>query len=138
MADFRLYRTYHGCAVPLAVQLASIPAWDDEAHVTTSRRLYQEKFDAVMPILQTVLPLTRPSAAFYLWVPTPGDDESFARGLFASQNVTVLPGRYLSRTTPGGDPGVGRVRISLVATIGECVEAANRIRDFCQSIETGN
>jgi len=137
MAGFRLYRTYHGCAVPLAVQLASIPAWQDEDHVVASRRLYQEKFDAVLPILAGVLDVARPPAAFYLWVTTPVDDETFARELFASQNVTVLPGRYLSRPVEGGDPGENRVRISLVATTEECVEAAGRIRDFCLSIGSG-
>jgi N-succinyldiaminopimelate aminotransferase len=134
MAGFRLYRTYHGCAVPLAIQGASIPAWQDEAHVRVSRGLYQEKFDAVLPLLGDVLPVARPAAAFYLWVATPADDERFARDLFASRNVTVLPGRYLSRSVAGIDPGKNRVRISLVATTDECVEAAERIRDFCKEL----
>ena len=134
MAAYRLYRTYHGCAVPLAVQRASVPAWEDEAHVTASRRLYQQKFDAVMPILEPVLDVRRPAAAFYLWVTTPIDDETFARDLLSSQNITVLPGRYLSRPTEQGDPGVGRVRISLVATTEKCVEAAHRIREFCNTL----
>ncbi len=134
MAGFRLYRTYHGCAVPLMVQRASVPAWEDEAHVLASRRLYQEKFDAVMPILDGVLDVSPPPAAFYLWAPTPIDDERFAQQLFATQHVTVLPGRYLSRPTDDGDPGVGRVRISLVAGTAECVEAARRIREFCSTL----
>ncbi|MGB5209709.1 MAG: succinyldiaminopimelate transaminase [Gammaproteobacteria bacterium] len=134
MAAFRLYRTYHGCAVPLMVQRASVPAWEDEAHVLASRRLYQEKFDAVMPILDGVLDVSAPPAAFYLWAPTPIDDERFAQQLFATQHVTVLPGRYLSRPADGSDPGVGRVRISLVAGTAECVEAARRIREFCSTL----
>ena len=44
--------------------------------------------------------------------------------------MTVLPGSYLARDTDAGNPGRGRVRISLVATVPECVEAAQRIRDF--------
>ncbi|MDH4031426.1 MAG: aminotransferase class I/II-fold pyridoxal phosphate-dependent enzyme, partial [Chromatiales bacterium] len=99
-----------------------------------SRGLYQEKFDAVLPLLGDVLPVARPAAAFYLWVATPADDERFARDLFASRNVTVLPGRYLSRSVAGIDPGKNRVRISLVATTDECVEAAERIRDFCKEL----
>ncbi len=137
MAGFRLYRTYHGCAVPLAVQLASLPAWEDEDHVIASRHLYQEKFDTVLPILGQVLPVSRPPAAFYLWVRTPVDDETFARDLFATRNVTVLPGRYLSRDTVAGDPGENHVRISLVATTEECVEAATRIRDYCHTLDAG-
>ncbi|HEY8539346.1 MAG TPA: aminotransferase class I/II-fold pyridoxal phosphate-dependent enzyme, partial [Steroidobacteraceae bacterium] len=30
---FLLYRTYHGCALPLHVQMASIAAWNDDRHV---------------------------------------------------------------------------------------------------------
>lgn len=134
MARYRLYRTYHGCAVPLAVQLASVPAWNDERHVAESRALYQRKFRSALPILAEALEFDPPAAAFYVWAATPVDDERFARELFAAANVTTLPGRYLSRATPAGDPGENRVRISLVATEAECLEAAGRIRDFCRSL----
>ncbi|MGB5621299.1 MAG: succinyldiaminopimelate transaminase [Gammaproteobacteria bacterium] len=134
MGAYRLYRTYHGCAVPLMVQRASLPAWEDEAHVLASRALYQQKFEAVMPILDGILDVAAPPAAFYLWAPTPIDDEQFAQQLFATEHVTVLPGRYLSRPTDDGDPGIGRVRISLVASTAECVEAARRIREFCSTL----
>ena len=131
---FRLYRTYHGCAVPLHTQLASIPAWQDEAHVRENRRLYREKFAAVVPMLREVLDVESPAGAFYLWLEV-GDDESFARALFDQQHVTVLPGSYLARDTSGGNPGRGRVRISLVASVDDCVEAARRIVAFVRSRE---
>ena len=35
------YRTYQGCALPLHHQLASIAAWQDEAHVEANRVLYR-------------------------------------------------------------------------------------------------
>jgi len=130
MERFRLYRTYHGCAVPEMVQLASVPAWADDAHARQNRELYQQKFDAVVPILATVMPVERPAAAFYLWLAVPGDDESWTRDLHAAENVTVLPGRYLSRDHAGGNPGHGRVRISLVAEAETCIEAAKRIARF--------
>jgi N-succinyldiaminopimelate aminotransferase len=129
LAAFRLYRTYHGCAVPLHTQLASVPAWQDEAHVAENRRLYAEKFAAVVPILRQVLDVEVPAGAFYLWVEV-RDDETFTRGLFEQQHVTVLPGSYLSRATDTGNPGRGRVRISLVASCDDCVEAARRIVEF--------
>jgi N-succinyldiaminopimelate aminotransferase len=129
IARFLLYRTYHGCAMPVPAQLASIAAWDDDAHAAANRRLYQEKFDRVLPILSPVLNIQRPAGAFYLWPDIGTDDERFARDLFASKHVTVLPGSYLSRPSPGR-PGAGRVRISLVPTVADCVEAAERIRDF--------
>jgi N-succinyldiaminopimelate aminotransferase len=130
MARYRLYRTYHGCAVPEMVQLASVPAWADDRHAAGNRRLYQRKFDAVLPILAQSMVVERPAAAFYLWLQTPGDDEAFTRELFAAEHVAVLPGRYLSRDHAGGNPGAGRVRVSLVAGVEECIEAATRIARF--------
>jgi N-succinyldiaminopimelate aminotransferase len=132
IASFRLYRTYHGCAVPVHTQLASIPAWNDDAHAAANRRLYREKFDRVLPLLEPVMRLTRPDGAFYLWPEVGGDDEVFVRDLYARKNLTTLPGSYLARDAGRGNPGRGRVRISLVAGLAECVEAAGRIRDFVE------
>jgi len=126
LAGFRLYRTYHGCAVPLHTQLASVPAWADETHVIENRRLYREKFARVVPMLREVMAVDVPDGAFYLWLAV-GDDEAFTCRLFEQQHVTVLPGSYLARDTAGGNPGRGRVRVSLVASVEDCVEAARRI-----------
>ncbi|WP_133492550.1 succinyldiaminopimelate transaminase [Alcanivorax sp. 24] len=125
---FLRYRTYHGCAMPVHHQLASIAAWNDESHVQTNRALYVEKFRAVLDILGDVLKVSAPDAGFYLWPRTPIDDESFARQLKAEENVTVLPGRYLSRTVDGRNPGSNRVRMALVAELDQCVEGAERMR----------
>jgi N-succinyldiaminopimelate aminotransferase len=127
---FLLYRTYHGCAMPLPTQLASIPAWRDEQHVIANRALYREKFDRVLPILQPVLDVQRPDGAFYLWPDVHGDDQSFTRQLHEQCNLTILPGSFMARDTAAGNPGAGRVRISLVPGVAECVEAAERLRDF--------
>jgi len=54
--------------------------------------------------------------------------------LFTQQNITVLPGSYLSRDTSDGNPGENRLRIALVASVEECVEAANRIIEFTKSL----
>jgi N-succinyldiaminopimelate aminotransferase len=129
---FVLYRTYHGSQMSNPVQLASIAAWKDEAHVLENRRLYREKFAAFHEQVNPVLPLTRPDAAFYYWVAVPGgDDIAFARELFAATHITVLPGSYLSREAHGENPGRGFVRMALVSTMEETLEAASRIRDFC-------
>jgi N-succinyldiaminopimelate aminotransferase len=129
--SFLLYRTYHGCAMSPAVQHASVAAWRDEAHVVANRTQYRKKFQAVVPELQSVLDVAWPDAAFYLWAGVPGgDDEQFTRDLFTQTHVTVLPGRYLARDTPGGNPGRGYVRIALVAELETCREAADRIVRF--------
>ncbi|MCQ4317485.1 succinyldiaminopimelate transaminase [Stutzerimonas zhaodongensis] len=130
---FLLYRTYHGCAMPVQTQLASIAAWDDEAHVQANRQLYREKFDAVLDILGPVMDIQRPDGGFYLWPKTPIDDQRFTRELFAQEHVTVVPGSYLSREVDGFSPGAGRVRMALVAPLAECIEAAQRIRRFIEA-----
>jgi N-succinyldiaminopimelate aminotransferase len=132
MKRFLLYRTYHGSAMAVPTQLASIAAWNEDTHAAANRRLYQEKFAQVLPILAPVLNVEKPAGAFYLWPDIGGDDETFTRELFARQNITVLPGSYLARGGGGaGDnPGAGRVRISLVPPVALCVEAAERIRAF--------
>ncbi|WP_043306952.1 succinyldiaminopimelate transaminase [Pseudomonas sp. ML96] len=129
---FLLYRTYHGCAMPVQTQLASVAAWQDEAHVRANRDQYRAKYDAVLAILQPVLDVQRPDGSFYLWAKTPGDDATFTRELFAREHVTVVPGSYLSREVNGENPGAGRVRLALVAPLAECIEAAERIRRFVQ------
>ena len=133
LARFLLYRTYHGAALSVPVQHASLAAWQDEDHVIANRELYRQKFAAVAEILGDALPVTIPAAGFYLWPRVPGDEQEFARELFAQKNVTVLPGSYLSRDYFGVNPGRGYVRMALVAPMDECVDAAHRIRDFIQS-----
>ena len=131
LKQFLLYRTYHGSAVSGMVQAASIAAWNDEAHVLENRALYRRKFAAVTPMLSEVMDVRLPDAGFYLWAGVPGgNDEVFARDLFAQYNVTVLPGSYLARQVEGVNPGAGRVRMALVAEMEECVEAAERIVAF--------
>jgi N-succinyldiaminopimelate aminotransferase len=127
---FLLYRTYHGSAMPLPTQRASIAAWGDDRHASDNRRLYQEKFTRVLPLLTPLMSVERPAGAFYLWPQVGGDDENFARELYAQANITVLPGSYLSRPGTAGNPGAGRVRISLVPPLQQCIEAATRIHDF--------
>jgi N-succinyldiaminopimelate aminotransferase len=130
---YLLYRTYHGCAMPVPTQFASIAAWNDDAHAAANRALYREKYAQVLPILQPVLDVVEPDGAFYLWPDVQRDDETFTRDLFATQNLTLLPGSYLARDTRAGNPGRNRVRISLVATVEECVIAAGRIRQFLET-----
>ncbi len=137
IAQFLLYRTYHGSAMNIVVQNASIAAWNDEAHVVDNRAQYRAKFAHVTPVLASVMNVRLPDAGFYLWAQVPqkmfgGSDVDFARELLAQYNVTVLPGSYLARESAGHNPGQGRIRMALVAQTAECLEAAQRIVQFIQ------
>jgi N-succinyldiaminopimelate aminotransferase len=137
--DFLLYRTYHGCSMPPPTQEASALAWADDAHVLANREAYRAKFLAFKDILHDVAEIDIPAGGFYLWLKVDdrwgGDDEKFVRDLYVDQHITVVPGSYLARRTQltdaqnsFGNPGRGRVRISLVASLDDCIEAAQRIR----------
>jgi N-succinyldiaminopimelate aminotransferase len=145
------YRTYQGCAMPLPTQHASIRAWQDEAHVIENRQLYRAKFAAFIDILSNVCDISKPEASFYIWLKTNLSDDlqgqrkysklsgatadtEFAQQLFAKENITVLPGSYLSREFANINPGQNYVRIALVAPLADCVEAAHRIKNFITTL----
>jgi N-succinyldiaminopimelate aminotransferase len=125
---YHLYRTYHGCAMGLPTQYASIAAWGDEQHVIANRAAYKRKFEAALGILGDLPGFAWPDAAFYLWPQLPFDALAFTRALYEQEHVTVLPGQFLSREHRGHNPGSNRVRIALVANETDCLDAAHRIR----------
>ncbi len=49
MQAYLKYRTYHGSAMPVHTQRASLLAWQDEEHVKNNRALYREKFNQITP-----------------------------------------------------------------------------------------
>ncbi len=131
---FLLYRTYHGSAMSPLVSIASIAAWKDENHVRDNRKLYREKFDAVIPILKSVLPIEKPNASFYLWIKTPIYGTIFSKKLYNRTGIIVLPGSFLSREIIHGKcPGLKRIRIALVQSLDKCIIAAKQIREFIQT-----
>jgi len=131
---FLLYRTYHGAAMSPVVQMTSVAAWNDEAHVIENRRQYKEKFDKVTPLIAPYLKTAVPDAGFYLWAQTPIPDDEFTRRLQHQYNVGVLPGSYLARSANGVNPGANFIRIALVAGLDDCLEAAGRIAEFCKTL----
>lgn len=130
LKQFLLYRTYHGCAMSEPIQIASIAAWEDEQHVIENRAQYRQKFEVVLDILKPMMNIEKPTAGFYLWPDIGSDDEIFTRDIYAQQHLKVVPGSYLARPINGVNPGAQRIRMALVATVDECVEAANRIVNF--------
>jgi N-succinyldiaminopimelate aminotransferase len=129
---FLLYRTYHGCAMSLPVQMASIAAWDDEAHVRDNRRLYANKFQLFYDQLAPLTPVSMPDAAFYFWLRVQGSDEAYSQALYAEAGLITLPGSYLSRPAQdgSGNPGEGYLRLALVASLNDARIAADRLTHF--------
>jgi len=137
LAAFLRYRTYHGAAIGNHVQAASIAAWRDEAHVRDNRDRYREKYAAVMPLIEPLCDVIRPPGSFYLWPAFAVDDEQLTVAALRDENLRVVPGRYLARATdnnPNSNPGVGRLRLSLVADTADCVEAVTRLARVCRAI----
>ena len=138
---FALYRTYHGCSMPLPVQAASAAAWSDERHVAENRAAYDAKYVAVLERLAPRLDLAVPPGGFYLWPALDVDDRDFTRTLYAERHVRVVPGSFLAREpdaadagardgrADGANPGRGRLRLALVAPLEDCRTAAARIAD---------
>ncbi|MGH1486296.1 MAG: succinyldiaminopimelate transaminase [Cellvibrionaceae bacterium] len=134
LKQFLSYRTYHGCAMSVPTQLASIAAWDDEDHVVSNREMYRQKFALVSDMLSDTWRVNQPMAGFNFWAKTPIDDEKFTQLLFEKTNITVLPGSYLSREVNGNNPGKNHVRMAMVAPIEECIEASHRIQSFLTNL----
>ena len=123
------FRTYHGAAMPVQHQLASIAAWNDEAHVEENRQQYRAKFDLFQSELGSLLPLKKPDAGFYYWLQV-DHDEAFAKMLMEKAHIKVLPGRYLSRETDQGNPGENHVRMALVADLAQCEQVVQRLKQI--------
>ncbi|MGL4185330.1 MAG: succinyldiaminopimelate transaminase [Thiotrichaceae bacterium] len=134
LSKFLHYRTYHGCAMSPPYQAASTAAWQDEAHVRINRELYRQKFKAVLDILAPVMDVQMPEAGFYLWAKTPISDEVLTQKVFTQAHVNVVPGSYLARTVDDLNPGANRIRMALVASLEECIEAAQRIRRVVETL----
>lgn len=134
LEKFLLYRTYHGSAMNPAAQAASAAAWSDEAHVIENRRLYAQKFSDAIAVLSGTTEVQMPDASFYLWIKTPISDTEFTKRLYQDYNVTVLPGSFLARDAHGANPGKDFVRIALVTSLEECIEAMERIKRLLQTL----
>lgn len=128
--QFLLYRTYHGSAMPGTTQKASVAAWADETHADQNRALYQLKYAEALPLIRPHFNFVEPDAGFYLWLETPGCDRDYTQALWRDYAVKVVPGSFLARDTPTGNPGRNRIRIALVADRDQCLEGLQRLVSF--------
>lgn len=123
LASYLKYRTYMGVAQPLPLQRASTLAWLDEKHAQQARDSYAKNFALSFDILE----LNTPKASFYHWLEVDNGEE-FAKNLWQTQGVQVLPGAYLSR----GKVGKEYVRLALVYNEALTKEALDRIKTLKQ------
>ena len=123
----RQLRNYAGAPLPEPLQAVATAAWADEAHVSESRALYQEKYAIADAVFAGLNGYAAPQAGFFLWLPV-ADGEAAALKLWRETGVRVLPGAYLSRDVAGGNPGQGYIRVALVAPAEETREGLTRLR----------
>ena len=128
IAQIRKLRAFAGAPLPLPVQKVSQAAWEDEAHVTANRALYQEKFALADEIFSGLQGFQVPGGGFFLWLPVE-DGEAAAVKLWRETGVRVLPGAYLSRDSAGQNPGKSYVRVALVAPKVEMQRGLIQLRD---------
>jgi succinyldiaminopimelate transaminase len=120
IAALRAFRPTVGTAPQEFVQLASIAAWEDEAHVEETRARYRRKRELIIGMLERKgLRIAGSAATMYLWVAVPAGEtsESFA-GRLLEHGVVVAPGACL------GAAGEGYVRFALVPSLEDCERAA--------------
>ena len=128
IARIRKLRAFAGAPLPLPVQKVSERAWSDEAHVTASRTLYQEKFADAAQVFAGLQGFRLPDGGFFLWLPVE-NGEAAALRLWRETGVRVLPGAYLSREVNGDNPGKDYIRVALVAPRDETRRGLTRLRD---------
>lgn len=128
MLRIRQLRAFAGAPLPLPLQRVAEACWQDEAHVTASRALYQAKFTAADGVFSGLQGYRSPEGGFFLWLPV-DDGEAAALKLWRKTGVRVLPGAYLSRDAGGQNPGKGYIRVALVAPQEETYRGLTMLRD---------
>ncbi len=133
IAQFKRLRSYGGAPSPLPVCAAAAAAWSDDTHVTHSRALYREKFDAAEHIFGARLGFYRPGGGFFLWLDvseTGLNGEEAALKLWRQGGIKVLPGAYLSRESESVNPGASYLRLALVHDLATTTEALTRVNQI--------
>ncbi|MFN2469261.1 MAG: pyridoxal phosphate-dependent aminotransferase [Gaiellaceae bacterium] len=121
----RAYRPNVGTAPQEFVQLASVVAWGDEAHVERTREAYRRKRAVFLDAFERAgIRLAGSEATMYLWARTPaGESSEDLAARLLEHGVVVAPGAYL------GEHGEGYVRLALVPPEEDCRRAAALIQE---------
>ncbi len=132
IAEMKKLRAYAGAPLPFPLQRVAERIWRDEAHVVKNRALYVEKYELADRVFAGVGDVAVPDAGFFLWLPVDDCEEATVR-LWTETGVRVLPGSYLSRVTPQGDPGRQFIRVAMVAPKSEVERGLVALRDCLYS-----
>ncbi|HWF32797.1 MAG TPA: pyridoxal phosphate-dependent aminotransferase [Solirubrobacteraceae bacterium] len=121
VSRIRRHRSDIGTTPPALVQLASVAAWDDDAHVVEARERYGKK-RAVLGAAAHLgaLEHTGGPAGVFLWLRVPDGDDVGAFERLLERSLLVVPGSYL------GAGGEGHLRVSLTPAA-ERIAAAGRL-----------
>ena len=128
VAQMKQLRNYAGAPLPLPLVRVAETVWADEDHVIENRRQYVEKYAIADEVFAGVQGYESPQAGFFLWLPVT-DGEEAALKLWQETGVRVLPGAYLAKDTPAGNPGKNYIRVAMVAPKDEMQRGLEHIRD---------
>ena len=128
VAQMKQLRNYAGAPLPLPLVRVAETVWADEDHVIDNRRQYVEKYAIADEVFAGVQGYESPQAGFFLWLPVT-DGEEAALKLWQETGVRVLPGAYLAKDTPAGNPGKNYIRVAMVAPKDEMQRGLEHIRD---------
>jgi acetylornithine aminotransferase len=108
VSRIRRHRSDIGTTPPALIQLGSIAAWEDEAHVIEARERYAEKRAVLEAAARRgAFEHTGGPAGIFLWLRVPGGDDVGAFERLLERSLLVVPGSYL------GAGGEGHLRVSL-------------------------
>jgi N-succinyldiaminopimelate aminotransferase len=130
------YLKFRNIAAPqlaFPIQAVSVEAWNDEAHVETSRALYRAKYRLASDMLAGRFGATDVRAGMFLWLDMSahGGGEEAARRLWAEAGVRVVPGAYITGSAPdGGNAGAPYIRVALVHDLATTETALARLIDL--------
>jgi aspartate/methionine/tyrosine aminotransferase len=107
----RRHRSDIGTTPQAFVQLASIAAWNDEAHVIEARARYAGNRKVLAAATRRAgLEHVGGPAGIFLWLRVPDGDDLRAHELLLDRSLLVVPGSYL------GSGGEGHLRVALTPT----------------------